>query len=126
MVSVWPLAVSPLVGLPNETVGSFPANRFIIGTHAIVGGAPKTCSVNVKRLSLHTSLDRELLGSKGKARRQSIGGQPPVPNPMSFPLDPNSYRAIVDFSMKPPKKSATHIGSATHLLSKLFGAPHQI
>ena len=75
--------------------------------------------MNVKRLSLHTSLDRELLGSKGKARRQSIGGQPPVPNPMSFPLDPNSYRAIVDFSMKPPKKSATHIGSATLTLTVL-------
>ena len=49
-----------------------------------------------------------------KTRRQSIGGRPPVPNPMRSPKQSYlSYRDIVDFVLETAEKSDAPIGSQT-------------
>ena len=61
----------------------------------LLGGAPKMCITFVTGWRLHTSLERELLGSNGKTH-QIWNGQLlpvprqllPVPNPMSFSIRP--------------------------------------
>ena len=53
-----------------------------------LGGAPKTCITFVTGRRLHTSLERELLGSNGKTHRIWNGGLPPDRLPMSFFIRP--------------------------------------